>query len=144
MPDFSQLSKLDVKPTKIVDYEFSQLSGNYVFQVIPATEANKPFFNALLKRARKTNKAVQAGAINANMIAQNRDQDRDLYANYIVKGWKNIVDVKGVPVEFTVPNCLEFLQALPDHVFDELRAFCGNLMNFVDEESLDAETTAKN
>jgi hypothetical protein len=144
MADFSQFQRLEVSSTKQIDYIFPQLGGQVSVKVICATEENKPFFNAMLKRARKNNKMVQAGAINVNVVANNRNEDRELYAKYIVKGWSNVTDKSGKPVEFNETECLDFLKALPGHVFDGLREFCGNLMNFSEEESLDADTTGKN
>lgn len=144
MTDFSQLKKLDVTAEKTAIYTFFNIEGEFQLVVKPATEANKPLFNALLRRARKNNKAVQAGAINLGMISANRDEDRDLYSQHVVIGWKKVVDANGKEVEFNTSNCLDFLKAIPDYEFDGLREFCSNPMSFIDRDTIDASTTAKN
>lgn len=144
MVDFSQHKKLDINSEKSVEYVFPELDGEVTLMVTSASESNKPYFNALLKRARRTSKIVQAGSITANVVSNNRNEDRELYALHIIKGWKNVLDATGKQVIFNQQNCLDFLKAIPDYIFDELRAFCGNLINFIDEGATNVEETAKN
>ncbi len=61
MSDFSHLSRLHVEATDTVDYTFYQIEGEPTLQVAPATEANKPYFNAILRRGRKNVRALNAG-----------------------------------------------------------------------------------
>lgn len=143
MSKFGHLKKLDIESTKLVPYEIIQIADKPVLQVAPATEVNKPFFNALLRRARKTSKAVQAGAITAGLIDSNREEDKELYSQFVVKGWSNVKDESGNDVPFSQADCLEYLKALPNYIFDPLREFVSNPMNFV-EDTLDVDTAAKN
>ena len=99
----------------------------------PATEANKPYFNALLKRSRKNQKRLQGGSFTASVIAENRDDDRVLYPKHIVKGWDKVVDSEGNPAEFNHENLVGFIAALPDWLFDEARTFATEESNFIDE-----------
>jgi hypothetical protein len=144
MSKFSYLEKLDVSASKTVEYTINEIDSQPKLLISPATEANKPYFNAILRRARKNNKAVQAGAINVGIIQSNRNEDRELYAQHIIKGWEGVVDDRGKVVEFNATDCLEFLQALPDYIFDGIREFASNPQNHTSQESIDVETTAKN
>lgn len=142
MADFSHLSQFDVRLDKTSRYVLYQISGEPVLIVAPATEANKPYFNAVLKRARRSSRAIQAGAVNLGMISENRTEDRQLYPEHIVVGWDGVVDKDKNPVDFSLDNCRAFLRALPDWIFDDLRQYCGNPNNFVDQ--IDVEDVAKN
>ena len=114
----------------------------------PATEINKPYFNAVLKRSGKFARRVQTGKLNINTIRENRDEDRNLYPKFIVKGWSGVIDSDGTTVPFTVADCGDFLGAVDDWVFDEIRAFAGNPENFLQESDdladVDAGETGKN
>ena len=145
MADFSHLKKLDVSVGQTTEYVFNQITVNDkspVLIVAPATEANKPYFNALLRRAGKTTRQVRSGSINIGMLEDNRTEDRSLYPKHVVKGWRDVTDAGGDDVPFSVESCTDFLTALPDWLFDELRSFCGNPASFADV--LDSEATAKN
>jgi hypothetical protein len=140
--NFSHLKNLDVKG-KTADFVIYQINGEPTITLKPATEANKPYFNAVLKRSRRNMRAVQSGAINQVMIKENREQDRDLFPRFVVVGWDGILDSDGEPVEFTKENCADFLAALPDWLFDEVRDFAGKSSNFSGEMP-DIETKAGN
>lgn len=145
MTDFSHMKALDVSADKVREYTFHQITVNGrspVLTVAPATEANKPYFNALLKRAGKTSRALRVGAVNSGMIEENREEDKELYPRTIVKGWHDVLDADGAEVKFSREECAQFLSALPNWVFDDFRNYCGDPANFAD--LLDIEVTAKN
>ncbi len=145
MADFSHLKAFDVKQDATVDYTIHAITVNGVsptLMVSPATEANKPYFNALLKRAGKTARVARAGKVNLGMIEENRDEDRALYPLHIIKGWKDVLDSDGSEAKFTAEDAAKFLAAIPDWCFDDLRNFCGNPANFT--ETVDVEVSAKN
>ena len=143
MSDFSHLQKFDVDSAETVDYELYQIDGEAVLEIAPATDANKPFFNATLRRSRKSVRALNAGAISPAMIHSNRVEDRKLFASYIVKGWRGVMDSEGRDVPFTPDNCAAFMDALPSWIFDELRVFATTPANFLDEGISEAEETGK-
>jgi hypothetical protein len=130
--DFSHLKSLDVRD-KTAPYTIHQIAGAPVLTVRPATEANKPYFNAVLKRSRNNVRALKAGALSQAMIAENREQDRELFPRFVVIGWADVVDSQGAVVPFTAANCADFLRALPDWIFDDLRNFAGDSVNFAGE-----------
>ena len=131
MSDFSHLAKLE--PQDTVKYVLYQIQGEPALIMAPALESNKPYFNAILKKGRKL--ARRAGRnVNRAMLREARDDDRQIYPKHIIRGWEKVVDAKNKPVKFTEDDCVAFLKAMPDWVFDELRVFASNPQNFLDEE----------
>ncbi len=145
MADFSHLNVLEVTQDKTARYTLHQITVNGktpTLIVAPATEANRPYFNALLKRAGKSAKAIRAGAINAGMVEDNRDEDKDLYPRFIIQGWEDMIDATGKDTAFSKTECVDFLDQLPSWIFDDLRQFCGNPANYT--ELMDVEISAGN
>lgn len=147
MSKFDHFKKLNVKSGITAIYELFQLEHEEGFTptliLASATEANKNYYNALLKKTRNKSRAIQARKVNANLVAQNRDEDRGLYALHVVKGWENICDSEGEVVEFCAENVKDFLTALPDWIIDDIRNFAADIQNFI-EDLIDTESIAKN
>jgi len=126
---------------KVSRHTFYQVPGEPYLDVTHAGEANKPYFNALLKRSRNNVRRMRAGGIDAAAMTQNRNEDREIYHKHIVKGWgcKDgpgfILDSEGNRIDYSQGNVATFLNALPNWVFDELRVFAGEESNFIDEMS---------
>lgn len=140
MVDFSHLKAFEVE-AKTARYSMDNISINGVSPVLivsPATDANKPYFNSLLKKSAK----AKRGALKASTVTDNRNQDKALYAEYIIKGWEGLLDAEGVEAPFTVESAKSFLQSLPNWLFDDMRIFCSDPSNFA--EQLDVEVLAKN
>ncbi len=144
MADFQQLKGLQVVAEKTVPYTLYQVAGEPVLHLAPATEANRPYFNGLLKRSRRNRQRIQAGAFDARVLSDNRDDDRVLYSQFIVKAWEKVVDSKNQPVDFNQENVLDFLNALPNWIFDDLRLFANDSQNFIESPTIDAEEAAGN
>ena len=143
--DFSHLQVLDVSADKTAEFKIHQITVNEktpTLIVAPATDANKPYFNALLKRAGKSARQVKAGKMDASLIEENRDEDRALYPKFVLRGWMDMIDANGKDVKFTPKDAAKFLEALPDWIFDQLRNFCGEASNYSDV--MDVEIVAKN
>lgn len=140
---FEHLKKLEVKAGETAPFTLYQVVGEPVLHLAAATEANKPYFNALLKRSRKNQRRLQSGSFTAALIEENRDDDRELYPKFVVKGWDKIIDSEGNSVPFSVDACNDFLAALPNWLFDEVRQFAVEATNFVDVE-VDMEEVAGN
>lgn len=130
MPDFSNLKKQEVDQEYERDFTLSYLEGEPVLVVVSATQANKAYFNARLKAMSKFAGRNAGAKIDVQKIAEIQEDDRGLMAQHVVRGWKNVLDAKGQPVEFTVQNCEEFLEALPRDMFMDLKAFVENPDNF--------------
>ena len=148
-PDFSHLSNLKVRPSKQIEFTFERIAGEPALMVRSSSESNKPYLNALLKSGRRALRKMRGGKMSAEVLAANRDQDRELFTKHIVVDWKaeTVRNAAGKPVKFSPEACAAFLQALPNDLFDELRVFCGDVDNFREEDDLtreDIEGLAKN
>lgn len=140
MTDFSYLKKVDVKNNETKEYHISQISVSGktpVLLVSAATESNTLYYNALLRDAIKNARKVRKGGVSAEMMKKNRDQDRELYPKHVIKGWRDIVDADGNEVPFSQEACSDFVNQLPDWIFDDIRNYCSDPTNFVDEFDLD-------
>lgn len=138
MNDFSHLAKLQIAKDKPVKFELSDILGQPYLMVLTATEGNKAYFNAALKSQRK-NKISKV--IDLAFIEKGRNKDKALYPKYIIKGWGNVKNSNGDEVPFSEAKVVEFIEALPNYLFDELRDFCQDPKNFSEEN---VEEIAKN
>lgn len=136
MTDFSNLTALQITEDATADFVFFGIVGEPTLQCRPATQENKPFFNQVLlknKQAMRKLKGRRSQAPTAQMLAEARVADIELFVNFIVTGWSNVVDAKGKAVKFTKEVCKQFLEAIPGDMFDELRVFCLEIANFRNE-----------
>lgn len=142
MSKFGKLKSYDVRADKAIKYDLIdiEMNGKTPFLMVkPATEANKPYTRAQLKSSNKRIQRAAAKGISLETLEANRDDDRQQYPRHIIMDWGNVFDDDGKAVDFTAENCQEFLEALPNWVFDGLRSFCSQATNFaetVDEEVL--------
>ncbi len=130
MNDFSHLAELQVSDKKTKKFTFDGVKGEPYFMVLSATEANKEYFNDALKQQRKNN----IKKMSAVSIKKARDRDRQLYPKHVIKDGGNLYDVKGDLIPFSKEVANQFLDQLPDHIFDDLREYCLEVENFVDAE----------
>lgn len=140
MTDFSYLKQVDVKSDDTKEYHIDQISiagKTPVLLVASATESNTQYYNSLLRDAVKNARKVKKGGVSAEMMKKNRDQDRELYPKYVIKGWYNVPDATGEDVRFSQEACSDFITQLPDWIFDDLRNYCSDPTNFVEEFDLD-------
>lgn len=137
MTDFSHLKLLEQKGDELVPYKMEQIAGSPTIWFLPGTDANKPFANESLRRANaraRTNR--RSRRVTQETISTARDEDRELLAKYCARRW-DVKDAAGANVEFSVENCLEFFQALPDWLFDDIRGFVTDPGNFIAGEAGD-------
>lgn len=71
-----------------------------------------------------------------------RSIDLELYPKHIILSWKGIQDVDGHDVEFSPEVCREFLAAIPDLLFDEIRMAASVPGNFGIEDQNDIQLEA--
>ncbi len=143
MTDFSDIQQ-QAETRQTARFTFYEIRGEPWLETVPATERNKPYFNALLKSQRRNRRTLRPGSITVDTLKRSRDEDRALYAKHIVKGWGNVQDAKGKAVAFSEDACADFLKALPDWLFDMLREFASDPQSFVEDEAAEVEETAKN
>jgi hypothetical protein len=143
MVNFSQLKELEVSSDETVDYCIYQIEGEPMLSLLPASESNKSYFSALLRKSRSKVRAIKSAKLSPGMIKDNRDEDRELYSQHIIKGWDGVVDSDGKTVPFTTDNVEDFLNALPDWIFEDIRNFASDIQNFI-SEPIETEVIAKN
>jgi hypothetical protein len=141
---FGHLKQLDVKSDSTADMTLHQIEVNDVSPTLvvrPATDANKPYFNALLKRSGRNMRQVQSGKITAGLIEDNREEDKVLFPKHVVVGWKDMLDEKGKEIPFTEADCQDFVESLPNWLFDDICQFAKNPQNFLNTASVDVQAT---
>lgn len=148
MVDFSNLAALHVRGDSVRRYTFpfalKENSDNLYMDCLPATEANKPFFNASLRRAKGAARALKGKQLSPELVQQIRADDAKLFAEHVIVGWGNAFDASGAPLTLSPQLCEEFLTKLPPDYFDGLREFCTDADVFRTGESIDAGTAGKN
>jgi hypothetical protein len=119
-----------IKSTKQhqAEYCFWNIVGEPTLIVRQAGEANKPYFNEILRQAEQMQR--RKVKISADLIKANRQRDRELFPLHVVVGWKDVKDANGEVVPFSKDDCVAFLNALDDEEFDGLREFCKDGSNF--------------
>lgn len=144
MTQFAHLKQMEVKGGQTANFKMHALDGEPVLIVKPAMESNKPYFNASLKASRSNMRSIRNGNVTAGLLDETRAMDRDLYSKHVIVGWTNIQDSAGKDVPFDRSVVGDFLEALPNWLFDELREFCGTPSNFIEDGQVDTEAVAKN
>lgn len=132
---FEHLKKLEVEASKTIPYVIEDIPGEPVLHMLPATSVNKPYFNELLRAAKIASKTKRANKgkkrdINANTVAEARDDDRRGYPLKVITGWENVIDAQGDIVPFSEDACRDFLFAIPDWMMDDIRNTASNPANF--------------
>ena len=135
---FSKLKKHDVPKGATASYALHEIGPmkegekTPVLTLRPATAANRNYSNAAIKAM---SRFQRARTITPEMIAQMRETNRDLYARFVLVGWSDIYEDDGSTAEFSQDKARTFLEALPDHVFDDLMAFASDPRSFLDDEA---------
>jgi len=113
-----------------------------------AGETNTHYYNAMLRRSgKRARKMVRTDAVDAEMLAKNRDEDRDLFPKFVFAGWEGIQDVEGNPVPFSRKSAAEFCAKCPGWIFDRIRNHAATPERFLpveEEDGPDVDELAKN
>lgn len=115
-----------------------------------ATDANKPYFNAMLKIGGKRIRAqARSTTLTTEMLDRNRADDAALYPRHVISGWGGILNEEGQEVEFSADACEAFFKQLVSEapwLFDRVRNFFASPENFVKDEDAppDPKTVAGN
>lgn len=148
MADYSHLRQLDVTDQSEAEYTFSDIivgrnaDGSGIHPSVffrPMIESNKLFLNERIRlsteradamsRAKKKDKVAKL----ADRLDEDRDTDRILIARTCAIRWGTAPKaVDGKEHAFSPDECLAFLQALPNYIFEPLRSWVQNPYNFVD------------
>lgn len=123
---------------------FSAFDDDACLVVESAGDTNAAYQEAMLAQSSNRQRAIAVSGPSLKTNKEDRDEDRELYALYIVKGWRGVRDKEGKPVEFKREACRVFLAALPSWIFDKLRAFCLNPERFLKHAPGNPAELAKN
>lgn len=123
--DFSNLDPLRVDKNAEQKFTFLDIyltdQPVWLMSRCADTDYNDEFNNEIMRRTAE--KAGKKRVETADLIQTARDNDLELMARTCITGWGEVADAKGKAVGFTVENCIEFLRALPPHIFDRYRAW---------------------
>lgn len=147
---FSNLSGANVTVESTAIFTFYDLPGEPWVRVRPGGDLNRPYFAAVLASQSKNRKRLMRGKIDAEMLERNRQIDRKLYPKHIDAGewggWEEEIpnedpaaEVKYQEVEYSQQGFAELCEQLPADLFDELRAFCNEPVNFRSEDEPDLD-----
>ncbi|MFL6864112.1 MAG: hypothetical protein ACJ8DZ_14045 [Allosphingosinicella sp.] len=148
MTDYSHFAALDVTAETTREYTFDMIPGEPSIILAPAHDSNEAFLNERLRmqleraeatvaapRGKKAPKATPESLRKG--IEEDRDFDRKLIANTCARGWGvPPKDKNGKSPEFSPAECYDFLNALPDWMFDPLRNYAANIYNFIDRSAI--------
>ena len=128
--DYGFLQELDVTEKTA---EFRLPGTNIKLTIRPATKENKKYFNELAKTVKRN---LNSGKDTTDLLEEQREEDRELYAKHVIVGWN-------LPVEFSQAECIKFMAELPAYPLDKLRDFASSQANFL-QSIIDVETLGKN
>lgn len=151
MADYSHLRKLDVTEESEAEYTFSDIivgrndDGSGISPSIffhPMVQSNKRFLRERIRvsteRAEQVSKSKKKDKVEqlVDRMDEDLEFDRVLAARACAVRWGVAPkDKDGNEPEFSAEECLSFLQALPDFIFEPLRGWLQNPYNFVDAEA---------
>ena len=143
MANFTHLKAQAVTADNVVDYEMPELGLKAVLQLRSANEGNIGYMNDLLRLTGQTKGARRRKVvIDAKAMGEMREHDQELFPKHVIVGWKHVPDNEGKDVQFTVAEAVDLVAQLPDYLFDEMRAFANDPVNFV--AVIDSEEKGKN
>lgn len=146
---FEHLSELDPQG-RTAWLDLPMIAPDAAVELRFAGESNRPYFNAMLARAAKRARTLQAkglAGIDPAMIAENRREDRELFPAHVIVDWRGIRTRANEPVECTLEARKEFCAKLPAWIFDQIRNGAASPERFLqdgEEAPPDGETVAGN
>lgn len=145
---FKNLDKYDIrKAMSWVEMPELRKPGAPMARILvkPATEANSPYYNALLKLSGKRIRAMaRTDTITAEDSAASRDEDAQLYPLFVIQGWEYLdgegddLDEGGF-VPYNRPNAQKLCALLNEkapHLLDRLRNEAATTERFYGEDEI--------
>lgn len=136
---FKNLDRFDIR-TAMSWCDMPELGKRARILLKPATEANAPYYNAMLKKSgKRVRQMVKSDQITAEDAALNRDDDRELYPLYVIAGWEFVEgDGEGCDddghVHFNRLHAQKLCAMLPDHLMDRMRNHASTPERFYGDE----------
>ena len=125
MSRFQHLNQYDTRG-QTAWVELPELGPNARIEIAPATEANKPFYNATLRLGNKRARRLAASKdISVEDFNKARREDAKLYPQHITVGWEGVLEedkITEIPYSREVAEelFLELCDVAP-HIFDRVR-----------------------
>ncbi len=126
-PDFSNLKAAEVDGETERPYRFTVLEGAPTIWFRPALNQNKDFLNHTMQMS---NERASTRRMTATTVEEAREEDRAVLSASCATRW-NVADANGAEVEFSADNCLEYFRQLPDWIFDNVRGWASNPVNWM-------------
>lgn len=142
MADFSYLRSAQITPETTTEYKFWDIPGVPSIILAPAIDANPAYLEYRIRLAAKDAEEAKNEKVDPLDVPvtpeivkadqeRARERDRKIIAHACARGWGVApFDAYGAQPEFSVENCLDFLRAVPDWIFDPMRPFVQNVRNF--------------
>tara|TARA_R110000803_G_scaffold20201_5_gene52228 strand:- start:8945 stop:9391 length:447 start_codon:yes stop_codon:yes gene_type:complete len=148
MSQFSKIGERLKLEGKTIWLELPDICPGAALLLKPASQANRPYYNALYRNlTKKQGQAIKGPQATLLMIDENRNDDRKLFPKYIIADWRGIENDAGKKVKFSQELAQDLVLQLEDWLFDEIRTFASAPRNFLadpDEEVGDVKELAKN
>jgi hypothetical protein len=142
--DFSHFKQFDVSAA-LAWFPIPVPGGREArLRVRPAGDSNRKYVN--LRQRLNLQVGFRKKSLSRDDQQKLREADRKLFPLSVVVGWEGIEDMDGNTVEFSVDAAKELFKWLPDHMLDDIRAFCLVPENFYEDEDevVDLDDLAKN
>lgn len=135
---FEKVKSLAVGANATAEYVFYGIEGEPSVTGKPATEANKPYLNSVLKKGKRLMRRMRGGKMNVEALKESREQDYQLYPKFVLKGFVKppIRDDGSKAVDEDIEA---FMRAIPIDMFDDMRSFYSDPDTFRDEDDLDED-----
>jgi hypothetical protein len=127
-----------LKADGVIEYPLVEFTDEVkpVLLLRSPSEGNKDYTNGILRLTGQADGGRKKKLkVDAKFMDEMREQDRELYPECVITGWKGVVDEDGVDVPFSTKACADFLSELPDWIFDGIRSYAQEPENFTKQIS---------
>ena len=102
-----------------------------------AGDANRGYINALARKntnkTRQNRRRAKSGQEVIEVVERDRKIDREIYPGVVLVGCEGIPDTEGKEAPNTREVLKQLCEKLPDWIFDQVRGFFANPVNFTDD-----------
>jgi hypothetical protein len=140
---FKNLSEAQIGPQSVSRVHFPEIAGPLDpegrqvvpwLEVRPAAEANRAFFNALMRSQAKNPQEVLRNGLMVEDLEKDRAESYPLYAQHVLTGngggWLDDETGQDVPMPLSQDDRLVLVRQLPTDLYDRIRRHAQNLGNF--------------
>ena len=150
---FKNLDKFDIS-NATAWLDMPELGPKARILLAPATEVNANYHNAMLKMSgKRIRRMAKSDRLTAEDAAQSRDEDRELYPLFVIRGWEHFegdeaddLDEDG-HVPYNRRNAQILCKEMPTHMMDRVRHEASTPERFYPDDEIappDAAELAEN